>query len=84
MKRGHLLSAIQAYHHYVLEPLVELMRIQADPTKKDFYLKHVEIDLPESDIRTLTELYNVRNLEELSQRLDNAENIMALRLKSLS
>lgn len=83
IKRGHFLSALHAYHHYVLEPLVVLMRLQADPTKKDFYLKHVETDLPPKDITVLIGLYKVDSLEELSSNLDAAEKVMTSKLKEM-
>lgn len=83
IKRGHFLSALHAYHQYVLEPLVALMRLQADPTKKDFYLKHIEQDLPASDVQMLSALFTVSTLEELAQKLDEAERILLGRIKKL-
>lgn len=81
IQRGHFLGALQAYHHYVMEPMVELMRLQSDPTKKDFYLKHIEIDLPQKNIDILTELFAVGTLEELSLKLKKAEEFMESLLK---
>jgi len=83
IKRGHFLSALHAYHQYVLEPLVALMRLQADPTKKDFYLKHIEQDLPAIDVQMLSELFTVSTLEELQQKLDEVERILLGRIKKL-
>ncbi|PIV90306.1 hypothetical protein COW46_03455 [Candidatus Gracilibacteria bacterium CG17_big_fil_post_rev_8_21_14_2_50_48_13] len=81
LRRGHFLSALQAYHHYVLEPLVTLMRLAVDPSKKDFYLKHVENDLPQSDRDLLTKLFTPGTLHELEYMLDEAAQELYKRIE---
>ena len=63
--RGHFLEALHSLHIYVLEPLVELLRLHYVPRKGDYHLKDIAHDLPEGMVKTLEDLYRVTSLEDI-------------------
>ena len=62
LARGHFPEALRYYHHYTLEPLVKLLRLNHTPAKRDFGLKHLRYDLPGDVFERLETLYRVADL----------------------
>ena len=62
--RGHFLEALHSLHIYVLEPLVELLRLHYAPRKGDYHLKDIVHDLPDDMVKTLED-YRVTSLENI-------------------
>jgi len=73
IKRNHFLSGGEPYRHSVLEPIIELLRINSDPTKKDFGFKHIESDLPNEEITRLEKLSQYTSVDDISALLPMAE-----------
>jgi len=71
--RNNFLEALMYYHKFILEPLVDLLRIEHCPAKHGFYLKHIGRDLPEDIVARLEDLYKVNSVEELRQKLQKAK-----------
>lgn len=81
--RGNFLEALSAYHTKVLEPLVELLRIQHTPKKSDYGLKHISRDLPKKIVLMLEDLHTVNSLQELSLKLKKANRLFLDTLKEM-
>lgn len=73
IKRDHFLDALVYYHKYVMHPLIEVLRIKHQPTKRDFYLKHISIDLPSKVVSRFEELFKVTSLQELEDAMRQAD-----------
>lgn len=72
VNRKHFLDALVYYHKYVMEPLVELLRIKYEPTKRDFHLKHISKDLPQHILQKLEGLYKINSLEDFKPKIKEA------------
>ncbi|HAZ28220.1 MAG TPA: hypothetical protein DCY48_00360 [Candidatus Magasanikbacteria bacterium] len=83
VNRGHFLEALSSYHSFILEPLVELLRIQHQPTKREFGLKHVERDIPKDVLLILEDLYKVNSTEEISTKAQKANELFFDVLKKI-
>ena len=83
INRQNFLEAMWYYDSFIMEPLVELLRIKYEPTKKDFYLKHITKDLPADVVEQLNDLCKLNSLEEISQKSQKANEIFQETLKDL-
>ncbi len=81
--RGHFLEALHRYHVYVLEPLIELLRLRYVPSKGDYHLKDIAHDLPDDMVKTLEDLYRVTSLEDIEVKKLGAVNLFAQTLRKL-
>jgi predicted nucleotidyltransferase len=72
LKRGKFLEALAYYHKYVLEPLVELLRIRYAPLTRDYHLVRVSDHLPVSVVAQLEDLYKVSTTDEIAAKLKRA------------
>lgn len=77
IKRGKYLETYEYYFHWVLEPVVQVLRIAYQPTKAEDYrgLKHVYRDLPTKTVDQIEDLYKVTSVEEISEKLDLADKL---------
>lgn len=76
IERRQFLGALGHYHRYVLEPLVEVLRLKHSPTKRNFYLKDVISDLPARLVPDLERYSRVHDLGDLEQLLPEALELM--------
>lgn len=83
LNRNNFLGAVGYYHEKVLAPLVELLRIQHQPTKRHFGLKHIKSDLPAPTVSQLEELYRVNSVEEIESKLDITNSLFKRTLATL-
>ncbi|CAN5815604.1 hypothetical protein BH24DEI2_BH24DEI2_14950 [soil metagenome] len=72
LARGEFLEALAAYHNYILEPLVDLLRLSHAPHKRDHHLKHFYGDLPTEVVTRLEHLYAVNSLATRTDRYREA------------
>jgi len=84
MNRKNFLGSLKYYHEHALEPLVELLRIKYEPTKKDFYIKHIGKDLPGDVVKMLEDFYKVSSIEDIEKNLPNVVKIFNETLSSLN
>lgn len=75
VERERLLEALRYYHHEVLEPLTQLLRLHHSPAKYDYGLKHSYADLPREVTAKLEELYAVVTLADLPAALEQADAV---------
>lgn len=83
VNRGNFLEALEYYHSFILEPLVELLRIRYEPTKSGFGLKHIERDLPKSVLQGIEDLYKVNSISEISTKSQKANELFFEALKRI-
>lgn len=69
------LESLHAYHQWILEPLVELLRIRYEPTKRSFSLKHIRRDLPKTVVNQLERLYETRAMADIEIGMKVAEEL---------
>jgi hypothetical protein len=74
-KRGHFLEALAYYHKFVLQPLVELLRLQYAPQKADYWLKHIERDLPPPVRDEIRPLFAVTSALEIEAAVAKAATL---------
>ncbi len=83
-ERGHFLEALAYYRKFVLEPLVELLRLQHAPRKADYGLKHIERDLPSDAVRQIEALHRVTSCEEIAAGVERATEMFEEARRRLS
>ncbi len=72
VQRNHYLEAHAYYHKYVLNPLVELLRIRYTPLISDYYLVHISQHLPAEAVDQLEELYRNQSTSDISRNMERA------------
>jgi hypothetical protein len=73
--RNDFLEALAYYHRYVLQPLVELLRIRYTPLHHDYGPVHISRHLPRPVVMALEELYQVASLAEMIAGAYRAEHL---------
>lgn len=58
------------YHKYVVNPLVDVLRIIYTPFQADSFLVHASRDFPVEVVLTLEKLYGVRTVEDIVDRIE--------------
>jgi hypothetical protein len=81
--RRTFLEALGYYQARLMPTLVELLRIRFAPTKRDYYLKHAERDLPPEVVARLAELYRVTSVDDIAARLPLAAALFEETLAAL-
>jgi len=82
IKRGDFLEALKYYHSFVLDPLVELLRIRHEPTKRDFGLKHIKRDLPKRLVERVEDLYKIGSAKDILLKTAKANRLFDETLKN--
>lgn len=81
IKRKNLLEACDGYQTKIMEPLVEMVRINYRPTKSYFFLKHISKDLPKKVVAELEVLMLIGSLEDMSFKVEKANELFEKYLK---
>ncbi|QHT59728.1 hypothetical protein GXP70_07030 [Paenibacillus lycopersici] len=74
-KRGLFLESLIYYHKYVLNPLVDVLRIVHTPLQADCFLVHATRDFPDEVTARLENLYGVRTVREIADRIALADEL---------
>jgi len=72
-ERGLFLEALIYYQKYVLNPLVDVLRITHTPFQADSFLVHASRDFPAGVVLTLEHLYGVKNVQDIADRIELAD-----------
>lgn len=91
-KRGLFLESLIYYQKYVLNPLVDVLRIIHTPFQAECFLVHASRDLPADVVLALENLYGVQTVQDIEERFHSADemfhkavaeaNVMLSRLQS--
>lgn len=76
INRGKYLEALDAFNHWIIEPLIVIARLKYKPYKTEYGLKHLSKDLPSELVCEIEELYKNSNVADISTNLNRS-----LRLK---
>jgi hypothetical protein len=71
--RGRAAEALFFYQSFTLRPLVEALRIVHCPHRRMFHLRYLERDLPPDVYERICDLIFVRDLADLANKRDDAE-----------
>ncbi|MNO49312.1 hypothetical protein D3C76_396600 [compost metagenome] len=69
-KRGLFLESLIYYHKYVVNPLVDVLRIIYTPFQADYSLVHASRDFPVDVVLILEKLYGVKTVEDIVDRIN--------------
>jgi len=72
VRRGHYLEAYAYYNRYVLEPLIDLLRLIYTPAHADYYLVHISQHLPVFELEKLEFFARINSLEDIAEKLPQA------------
>ena len=75
LARDEFIEAMAYYQRYVIEPLIELLRIQHTPLHHDYGPVHISRHLPSGVIAELEELYKITSAEDLRTKIYTAEDL---------
>ena len=68
LDRGNTIEAFAFFQGYVVTPLVELLRIQYDPTRYNFRSRHIHYDLPREVVARLEPFYYIKDTTDLMEK----------------
>jgi predicted nucleotidyltransferase len=71
--RKQYLEAYVYYNRYVLEPLVNDLRLLYTPANADLHLLHISQHLPEAELRRLEYFARIPTLDDMAVKLPEAE-----------
>lgn len=84
IQRGELIEALAYYQRWMIEPLIEILRMRYTPLHPDYYIVHISRHLPPEVLSRLEDLYAVCTLEELERKLPLAQSFFEETLHSLN
>jgi hypothetical protein len=70
--RGEFLEAAGYYMRWVIEPLIEVLRMLHTPLHPDYYIVHISRHLPPEDVARLERLFRVTCLADLEGNVSEA------------
>lgn len=73
VNRGLYPEAYAYYNRYVLEPLIDMLRIIYTPANAEYYLIHISQHIPEELVRKLEYFARLASLEDIKSRIPKAE-----------
>ncbi len=72
VKRGLFLEAYGYYHRWLLEPLIEILRMRYTPLHPDYYIVHISRHLPRDVLMRLEELFKTNSVAEIETKSKEA------------
>jgi|WetSurMetagenome_2_1015567.scaffolds.fasta_scaffold110831_1 hypothetical protein len=70
--RGDYLEAFGYYHHWLMEPLIEVLRMRYTPLHPDYYIVHISRHLPADALKRLEYFFQISSLEEIARKTPEA------------
>ncbi|HAN20322.1 MAG: hypothetical protein A2Y15_08405 [Clostridiales bacterium GWF2_36_10] len=71
--RKQYLESYAYYNRYVLEPLIDLLRLIYTPANTDYYLIHISHHLPQSEVSKLEFFAKITSVKDIEERITLAE-----------
>jgi predicted nucleotidyltransferase len=72
VKRGLYLEAFAYYNRYVVEPLVDLLRLIYTPKYANWYMVHISSHLPKAEKERLEYFVQISSLDDIAKRIPQA------------
>jgi predicted nucleotidyltransferase len=74
--RRQFMEALHNYQFWLVEPVIELVRIKYAPLKITYGLKHGSRDLPEDMVKDIESLHIIESLDNLSDKIEEVKAIV--------
>ena len=68
LKRGNLMEAFGYYHKWLVQPLIEVLRMKYTPLHPDYYIVHISRHMPKDVLAQLEDLMKFDSIAELEQK----------------
>lgn len=81
--RGQYLEAYAYYNRYVLEPLIDILRLIYTPANADYYLIHISHHVPQEYTKKLEYFAQTATIEDIDNKIPQAEKWFNELLKKL-
>jgi len=72
IKRGQYLESYAYYNHYVLEPLIVLLRLIYTPAYPDYYLIHISRHIPDNERIQLEYFAQISSIADIETKIPQA------------
>ena len=72
VRRGQYLEAYAYYNRYVLEPLIDLLRLIYTPAYANYYLVHISQHIPPAEREKLEYFAQISSLDDMAERIPQA------------
>lgn len=72
VRRGQYLEAYAYYSRYVLEPLIDLLRLIYTPAYSDYYLIHISQHIPKNEREKLEYFAQISSFEDIKIKIQEA------------
>ncbi|MCL2321622.1 MAG: hypothetical protein FWC47_05880 [Oscillospiraceae bacterium] len=69
VKRGQYLEAYAYYNRYVLEPLIDLLRLIYTPAYAYYYLIHISQHIPQTEMEELQCFAKIASIEDIAEKM---------------
>jgi predicted nucleotidyltransferase len=76
IKRQQFPDAMHNYLFWLVEPIIEIVRIKYSPLKITYNLKHATRDLPKEVVKEIESLYQVASLDDLNVKIRQVESML--------
>ena len=73
VRRGQYLEAYDHYNCYILQSLIELLRLIYTPSHTHYYLCHISQHIPKSDKTKLEYFSRIASLDDITEKTPKAE-----------
>lgn len=83
INRGNYLEAADKYRDLILKNLIEVIRFQHCPEKSDYFLKHIDRDLPAEIVKEIEDLFQFSSLDELREKYIKANELLLKTIEKL-
>ncbi len=76
IQRKQFMEALHNYQFWLVEPVIELIRIKHAPLKITYGLKHGSRDLPKDAVAAIESLYSIKSLEDLVNKINEVNKLV--------
>ncbi len=76
IQRKHFLEALHNYQFWLVEPIIEVIRIKHTPLKITYGLKHGSRDLPNEAVAAIESLYIIKSISDLNNKIGEVNELV--------
>lgn len=76
IQRKQFMDALHNYQFWLVEPIIELIRIKHSPLKITYGLKHGSRDLPKDAVAAIESLHTISSLEDLNNKINEVKELL--------
>lgn len=76
IKRKQFMEALHNYQFWLVEPIIELIRIKHSPFKITYGLKHGSRDLPKDAVASIESLHTISSIDDLNNKINEVKELL--------